>query len=40
MAQQLFEQAQASYDPNQLLNLLQHYPYHADTLLAASELYR
>ena len=40
MAQELFEQAQASYDPNQVLELLNHHPYHVDALLAASDLYR
>lgn len=38
--QALFEQAQASYDPNQLLQLLALHPYHVEALHAASDLYR
>ena len=38
--QALYEQAQASYDPNQLLQLIALHPYHPEALNAASDLYR
>lgn len=38
--QMLFEQAQASHDPNAIAALLQHAPYHVDSLLAMHDLYR
>ena len=38
--QAAFEQAQASYDPNNIVNLLQHHPYHVDSLLAMYDVYR
>lgn len=33
-AQQDFERAQSSYDPNQIMQVLQWHPYHVDSLLA------
>lgn len=38
--QALFEQCQASMDPNSIAQLLAHHPYHIDALLAMFELYR
>lgn len=38
--QMLFEQSQASFDPNTIMALLQEHPYHVDALLAMHELYR
>ena len=38
--QALFEQCQASMDPNSIAQLLAHHPYHIDALLAMLELYR
>lgn len=38
--QETFRRCQASYDPNSLVALLQHYPYHVDTLLVLSDLER
>ena len=38
--QALFEQCQASMDPNSIAHLLAHHPYHIDALLAMFELYR
>lgn len=39
-AQRVFEQAQASYDPNAVGAVLAQFPYHVDSLLAMNELYR
>eukprot|EP00879_Flechtneria_rotunda_P027791 GHRR01029790.1.p1 GENE.GHRR01029790.1~~GHRR01029790.1.p1 ORF type:complete len:676 (+),score=286.92 GHRR01029790.1:138-2165(+) len=39
-AQRVFEQAQASYDPNAVAAVLHQFPYHVDSLLAMNELYR
>jgi hypothetical protein len=39
-AQRLFEEAQATYDPSNIVAVLQHYPYHIDALLAMFELHR
>ncbi|KIZ00582.1 hypothetical protein MNEG_7378, partial [Monoraphidium neglectum] len=39
-AQALFEQAQGSYDPNAVAAVLHQCPYHVDSLLAMSDLYR
>ena len=39
-AQMLFEQSQASFDPNNIMALLQQHPYHVDSLLTMHELYR
>ena len=36
----LFEQSQASFDPNTIMALLQQHPYHVDALLTMHELYR
>lgn len=36
----MFEQAQASYDPNAVAAVLHQFPYHVDSLLAMNELYR
>jgi hypothetical protein len=36
----VFEQAQASYDPNAVAAVLHQFPYHVDSLLAMNELYR
>lgn len=36
----LFEQSQASFDPNNIMALLQQHPYHVDSLLTMHELYR
>ena len=38
--QMLFEQSQASFDPNTIMALLQQHPYHVDALLTMHELYR
>ncbi|KAL3162159.1 hypothetical protein ABBQ32_009867 [Trebouxia sp. C0010 RCD-2024] len=38
--QMVFEQSQASFDPNSILALLEQHPYHVDSLLAMHELYR
>ena len=38
--QRLFEEAQASHDPNNIMALLQHHPYHIDALMAMFELHR
>ncbi|CAM6082090.1 unnamed protein product [Calypogeia fissa] len=38
--QKRFESCVASHDPNNLLMLLHSHPYHADTLLALSEVYK
>lgn len=38
--QNLFEQSQATMDPNNIAALLHEYPYHVDALLAMHELYR
>lgn len=38
--QMLFEQSQASFDPNNIMALLQEHPYHVDSLLTMHELYR
>ena len=38
--QDLFEQSQATMDPNNIATLLHEYPYHVDALLAMHELYR
>ena len=38
--QSLFEQSQATMDPNNIAALLHEYPYHVDALLAMHELYR
>lgn len=39
-AQRVFDQAQASYDPNAVAAVLHQFPYHVDSLLAMNELYR
>jgi hypothetical protein len=39
-AQALFEQAQASYDPNAIAAVLQQAPFHLDSLMAMYDLYR
>eukprot|EP00775_Hariotina_reticulata_P003344 gene3344-3620_t len=39
-AQRVFEQAQASYDPNAVAAVLHQFPYHVESLLAMNELYR
>lgn len=39
-AQAVFEEAQASHDPNAVAELLHQTPYHTDALLAMSQLYR
>ena len=39
-AQRLFEEAQATYDPNNIVAVLQQHPYHIDALLAMFELHR
>ncbi|KAI8475009.1 MAG: transcriptional repressor TCF25-domain-containing protein [Monoraphidium minutum] len=39
-AQALFEAAQGSYDPNAVAAVLHQVPYHVDSLLAMSDLYR
>lgn len=38
--QMMFEQSQASFDPNTIMALLQEHPYHVDALLTMHELYR
>ena len=38
--QMLFEQSQASFDPNTIMELLREHPYHVDALLAVHELFR
>ena len=38
--QQEFLRCQASYDPGQIMHLLQHFPYHVDSLLAMADLLR
>ncbi|GAB4815863.1 hypothetical protein N2152v2_002909 [Parachlorella kessleri] len=38
--QELYEQCQASFDPNNIAALLQHHPYHLDALLTMTDLYR
>lgn len=38
--QRAFERCQASYDPNSIIALLQHNPYHLDSLLAMYDMYR
>lgn len=37
-AQEAYEECVHSHDPNSLVRLLQHFPYHVDALLALSEL--
>lgn len=37
-AHDAYEECVQSHDPNTLVQLLQHYPYHAEALLALSEL--
>ena len=39
-AQRLFEEAQATHDPNNIVAVLQHHPYHIDALMAMFELHR
>lgn len=36
----LFEQSQASFDPNAVMAVLEEHPYHVDALLTMHELYR
>ncbi|KAK9846792.1 hypothetical protein WJX84_000742, partial [Apatococcus fuscideae] len=38
--QRVFEQSQASMDPNRIVQILQQHPYHIDSLLTMYELYR
>lgn len=38
--QMLFEQSQASFDPNAVMAVLEEHPYHVDALLTMHELYR
>jgi len=38
-AQRAFERARASHNPNNLIALLHHYPWHVDALLSLSDLY-
>lgn len=38
--QELYEEAQASYDPNNAAALLGSQPYHLDALLTMHDLYR
>ena len=37
---QVFEECQASHDPNNIVQLLQQTPYHTDALLVMFNLYR
>lgn len=38
--QRMFEECQATYDPNSIAQLLRQAPYHVDALLAMYDLYR
>ena len=40
VAEEHFRQCQRTYDPNQMIALLQRYPYHVGTLSAVADLYR
>ena len=39
-AQEAFEAAQGSHNPNRIMELLETNPYHIDSLFALFELYR
>ena len=38
--QEEFRRCQATYDPNNIVSLLQHFPFHVDSLLAMADLER
>lgn len=40
VVQELYEQCQASFDPNNIAALLHSHPYHLDALLTMHDLYR
>lgn len=40
MAQRLFEQAQATHDLNGIASLLQHHPYHIDSLITLADYFK
>ncbi len=39
-AEEMYEQAQATYDPRNIMGLLQRYPWHGGSLLAMADLHR